>query len=112
MTKIHRKAQESGVVGEKAFFEGVSSSAELALIRTIAAYPGKVKEASQSMKPSVLTAYAFELASLFNKFYEKCPVLTAPSPELSLARLFVVRATAQVLENVLILLGIPVPPEM
>jgi arginyl-tRNA synthetase len=109
---IDRKAQKSDLKDESVSFKGTSSDAELALIRALAAYPGRVKEASQSMKPSILTAYAFELASLFNKFYEKCPVLTASSPDLVLARLSLVRATAQVLENVLNLLGIPIPPEM
>ncbi|MFW9914674.1 MAG: arginine--tRNA ligase [Candidatus Thorarchaeota archaeon] len=109
---IDQKAQESGIKEEKVSFKGVSHAAELALIRVLAAYPGKMMEASLSMKPSVLTAYAFELASLFNKFYEKCPVLAAPSPDLVLARLLVVRATAQVLGNVLELLGIPIPSEM
>ncbi|MFQ5981378.1 MAG: arginine--tRNA ligase [Candidatus Heimdallarchaeota archaeon] len=109
---IQRKAQESGINGQKPIFKGISSAPELALARTLAAYPEKVREASKSMKPSVLTAYAFELASLFNKFYEKCPVLSASSPELVLARLYIVKATTQVLENILTLLGIPVPLEM
>ncbi|MFX0117087.1 MAG: arginine--tRNA ligase [Candidatus Hodarchaeota archaeon] len=109
---IDRKAQKNDFKNELVSFKGISSAAELALIRILAAYPGRVKEASQSMKPSVLTAYAFELASQFNKFYEKCPVLAASSPDLVRARLSIVRATAQVLENVLDLLGIPVPPEM
>ena len=85
---------------------------ELVLVRLLALYPGKIKEASKSMKPSILTAYAFELASSFNKFYEKCPVLTASPISLINARLNLVQATSHVLENVLDLLGIPVPPEM
>ncbi|MHA2367400.1 MAG: arginine--tRNA ligase [Candidatus Hodarchaeales archaeon] len=109
---IDQKAQESGIKEETVSFKDVSHAAELALIRVLAAYPGKMMEASQSMKPSILTAYAFELASLFNKFYEKCPVLAAPTPDLVLARLLVVRATAQVLGNILELLGIPIPSEM
>ncbi len=109
---ILKKTEETKFEKNDPNLAQIQSEAELTLVRSLAAYPGNVRDASMGMKPSILTAYSFELASIFNKFYEKCPVLTAPTKGLINARLHLVQATTIVLENVLELLGIPIPSEM
>lgn len=56
--------------------------------------------------------YAYDVSVAFNKFYQKCPVLSADSNELKIARLSLVKATQIVLKNVLNIMGIEAPERM
>jgi arginyl-tRNA synthetase len=60
----------------------------------------------------VLAAFLFDVASTFTTFYETCPVLNAPSPELRDSRLTLCALALRVLTTGLDLLGIPVPDRM
>ena len=85
---------------------------EVELIKTLAKLPEVVQSVSESLKPNLLTTYAYELATNFNSFYERFPVLSAESDEILLLRATIVAAYQQVLQNVLHLLGIPTIDEM
>lgn len=84
---------------------------ERELIRHIASYTGTIIEAAKDYNPSLITRYAIDLATLFHKFYNACPVKTA-ADELKIARISLCAATKQVLENVLGLLKITAPESM
>ena len=58
------------------------------------------------MLPSTLCEYAFETCQLYNRFYERCPVLGAGDDTVMESRLALCEMTAQVLRTVLDLLGI------
>jgi len=75
------------------------------LIKAIEGYPGVLHTAEIELDPSLLTDYAFTLASQFSKFYEKNPVLSA-DPETKNFRLHLVASVKQVLANLLKILGI------
>ena len=100
-------------------FERVDSSAldvlkapeERELIRHIASYTGTIIDASKDYNPSLITRYAIDLATMFHKFYNACPVKTA-ADELKIARISLCAAVKQVLENVLGLLKITAPESM
>lgn len=100
-------------------FERVESSVlnvlqtpeERELIRHIASYTGTIIEAAKDYNPSLITRYAIDLATLFHKFYNACPVKTA-ADELKTARISLCAAVKQVLENVLGLLKITAPESM
>jgi arginyl-tRNA synthetase len=62
--------------------------------------------------PHVLAAYLFDVASTFTTFYEQCPVLNAPTPELRDSRLALSALALRILTTGLGLLGIPVPERM
>ena len=81
------------------------------LFRQLAEFPGAVQRAAKDMRPHYIAGYALELATRFNEFYQAVPVLSAGRGE-RLARLALVRATAQVLRNALGLLGIEAPERM
>lgn len=68
-------------------------------------YPGALRNAEAELDPSLLTDYAFALASQFAKFYEKNPVLSA-DPETKNFRLHLVASVKQVLANLLNILGV------
>jgi arginyl-tRNA synthetase len=68
--------------------------------------------ASHGAEPHVLAAYLFDVASTFTTFYEQCPVLNAPTPELRDSRLALSALALRILTTGLGLLGIPVPERM
>ena len=83
---------------------------------------GKVKNAVQFIadfesavadeaRPNYLCNYLYDLASLYSKFYDTCPVLKAPEPVRS-ARLILCDLTAKVLKLGLDCLGIEVSEKM
>ncbi|MEA1909999.1 MAG: DALR anticodon-binding domain-containing protein, partial [Patescibacteria group bacterium] len=76
------------------------------LISLLENYPSQIEKSSQVCDPSLLTDYAFSIASAFAKFYETNPVLKAQSIELKIFRIQMVAATKEVLGNILNLLGI------
>lgn len=82
-----------------------ASSETKELLKTIESYPGALRAAEIELDPSLLTDYAFTLASQFSKFYEKNPVLSA-DPVTKNFRLHLVASVKQVLGNLLEILGI------
>lgn len=87
------------------------TSEETLLLRKLLLLPEVVIRAALEYKPNYLTTYLFELAQLFNDFYNAAPVLKA-DPGIARGRLALARATRQVLANGLFLLGIAVPERM
>ena len=68
-----------------------------------------VQKAGESMNPSLIANYSFELAQIFNEFYHNCPVIES---EQEAFRLKLVDAFRTCLKNALYLLGIEVMDEM
>ncbi|MHA1237782.1 MAG: arginine--tRNA ligase [Candidatus Odinarchaeia archaeon] len=86
---------------------------EKKLIKHLAKFPENVKECAETYQCHLIPQYAFNLATLFNEFYHKLPVIKAESEELKNARLRLVRCTAQVIKNCLEkLMGIEIPEKM
>lgn len=73
---------------------------ERLLARFISFYPEMVSDAAHSLSPNILCTYLFRLASLFNTFYQKHPIVGSPH------RIALTAAAAQVMKNGLHLLGI------
>jgi len=74
---------------------------ELALL--LNEFPLIVENAASSFSPHVIANYVRKVADTFNTFYEKCPVLKAENERN--VRLALTAATAQVIKNSLLLLG-------
>ena len=85
---------------------------ETAVLRKLYTFPEILAEVIHDATPNLLCNYLFELAQSFNSFYQAVPVLAEPDENLKALRLHLVTATAQVLSNGLILLGIEAPEEM
>jgi arginyl-tRNA synthetase len=82
-----------------------------ALVAEMARFPEVVRRCEESLAVHPVASYAIDLANAFNAFYRDCPVAEADDG-LREARLEVVRAAKQVLENALHLLGVPAPDSM
>ena len=87
------------------------SEEEKKLIKCLMKFEETVKKAGADLKPHLICNYSFELATCFDKFYERCPVLKAEK-NLRNFRLTLVEATRKVLEKSLKLIGIEVTESM
>jgi arginyl-tRNA synthetase len=85
----------------------LSSEADWALLRRLAAFPENLEQAARTMEPSVMAAYAHEVASDFSAWYRDNPVLNCSDKELSAARAALVVAAKATLETLCGLLCIP-----
>ncbi|MDR1901518.1 MAG: arginine--tRNA ligase [Treponema sp.] len=84
----------------------LTGDAEWELVRNIAAYPEAVNNAAETLDPSVLQNYLYELSKAFSRFYHDCPILGA-EPPLASARLALVHALLAILRDCLYLINIP-----
>jgi arginyl-tRNA synthetase len=79
---------------------------EIALIREISKFEMYLEEAALNLSPKAIARYAYSLATRFNAFYEKIPVLQERNVEVSKARLILVNAFITALKAALTMLGI------
>jgi arginyl-tRNA synthetase len=117
---IFRKAGEESV---RAAFEAIKSQgidslvladeAELELGRKLLDFADSIQLAATEYRPHYLCLYLFELATVFHKFYEACPVLASDVPTpVRQSRLVLCDLTARTLAQGLNLLGIDVIEQM
>ena len=84
---------------------------EKELIATLMNFHHVVQMSTEQYKPSLLTAYLYDLSRAFNSFYAECPVGSSEEPIRS-SRLLLSKATALTLKKGLSLLGIDAPERM
>ena len=84
---------------------------ERELIRHLSALPATIVSAAEGFDPALITRYAYDLATLFHRFYNSCRVKGEPEG-LMQARLNLCVAAKTVIANVLRLLKIDAPSEM
>jgi len=85
---------------------------ELLLAQKLMAFEQAVSTAGETLNPSKIALYAYDLAKAFNQFYQKHSVLSTDNPQLVAARLGLVSATAIILRKSLNLLAIETLEEM
>jgi arginyl-tRNA synthetase len=111
IASIIRLAQERRLDWSEGDVSRLRTEPELTLIRQLILLPEKVEEVANMLQPQHLPYYAQDLATVFHSFYKRCRVISK-NPELSQARLKLVRATQVVLARVLHLMGITAPERM
>ena len=90
----------------------ITAPAERELALKLLDFGSLVVQVAESAEPHRLSAYLFEVASLFTSFYEQCPVLKADNEETRSSRLALCAAALHVLTVGLGLLGVPIPDRM
>ncbi len=111
---IERVAGEQGVpmpTLEESDLSLLTHPEEVALVKRLAEFPEEVRLAGLQYAPHRLTSYALDVARAFHSFYTECRVLS-DDPELTKARLLLIRATRIVLRNTLALMGVFAPERM
>lgn len=79
------------------------------ILRLLNRFPDIITHATELYSPNTLCMYLYDLSSAYNTFYNQHPILNNPHSAL---RLQLTTATAQVIENGLYLLGIPLLQRM
>lgn len=110
--RIQSILRKAGEVRPAAHPELELHEAERALGLHLDAFGDTVFEAAAEYAPHKLTAYLYQLASLYTSFYDKCPVLKAETPEQVANRLFLCDVTARTLHRGMALLGIRTPERL
>ncbi|MRR55520.1 MAG: arginine--tRNA ligase [Deltaproteobacteria bacterium] len=111
---IFETVTERGLLPEdftKIPLEKLESSEEMSLIKLLGQFPEVVEGSALNFEPHRITYYLQDLAGLFHSFYNKHRVI-GEDPELSAARLLLLKCTAQTLKNGLTLLGVSAPERM
>jgi arginyl-tRNA synthetase len=84
---------------------------EIAIIKALSLFPEVVEGSAENFEPHRVTYYLQELAGLFHSFYNRNRVITE-EPELTAARLFLLKCVAITVGNALAMLGISAPEKM
>ncbi len=82
------------------------------LILELIKLPQVIKDAAEQIKTELICNYLYDIATLFNKFYDTHRVLDAETKELITARLALTYATGKIISSCLDLLGIESPKRM
>lgn len=91
----------------------IQEDAEHRLALQISKFPERLKQAARENYPHYLCSYIYDLAGLFMKFYESCPILKSDvDSQVKASRLALAGLTAKTLQTSLSLLGIPVVERM
>jgi arginyl-tRNA synthetase len=97
---------------ENADFALLKEKVERELVLFLASFPDAFIEATEYLKPNMISGFTNALADRFNTFYNALPVIKAESKELSDARIALTDAIRIVLRNALTLIGVVAPEKM
>ncbi len=107
INSILAKASEEGLSSENCDVNLLDTEEEWTLIKALGDFPNTVVRSAENFDPSVMTAYLYEVAKSFSKFYQTCPIVNADTRELGSARLFLAECTLTVMKNAMELVLVP-----
>lgn len=84
----------------------LSDPIEYRLIKHLSKYAISIEDTINNMEPKLIALYAYELATMFNLFYEKLPILKESDAEISRARISLVEAIRKILKIFISFVGI------
>ena len=108
---IMRKAEEAAIDSSN-YGEATLLAEEVELIKALADYPAVVRTAGEQFAPSVIAAYAYDLAKQFNGYYHDHSILKEENEAVRSLRLKLAEQVARVIRSAMSLLGINVPERM
>ncbi|MDO5009745.1 MAG: arginine--tRNA ligase [Intestinibacter bartlettii] len=106
---VLRKAEEE--VTKDINYDLLSEGDGAEVLKVIGSFNKSILAAMRKNEPHIITRFVLDLAQAFNKFYHDNPILVEDA-ELRKARLALVAATRQTIENALALLGMHAPERM
>ena len=108
---ILRKAEEAGISTE-GYKNAELLPEEVELIKALSDFPAVVRTAGEQFAPSVIAAYAYDLAKQFNGYYHDHSILKEENTITRALRLMLAATVASVIRRAMSLLGISVPERM
>ena len=108
---ILRKADEAGI-DYKSHACTELLPEETSLIKSLADFPNVVAAAGENFAPSLIAAYAYDLAKTFNGYYHDHSILREENEQKRRMRLMLAAEVARIIRRAMSLLGIEVPQRM
>ncbi|MDR2573501.1 MAG: arginine--tRNA ligase [Desulfovibrio sp.] len=113
---VLRRAAEQGfvlpdVVGQNSL-KDLDTPEDMVLLRKAAAFEDTLVYSSRNLAPHYVSVYMMELAGLLHSYYARHQVILADDEPRALARLALLRAVGQVVNNGLDVLGVSAPESM
>lgn len=109
---ILRKAEEAGIDFRSTADDVALLPEEIELIKTLTEYPATVQAAAVNLAPSIVGAYAYELAKSFNGYYHDHSILREEDTAIRNMRIRLAEQVARTIRMAMSLLGIEVPERM
>jgi arginyl-tRNA synthetase len=82
------------------------SNVEIDLVKHLCKYTVKLKESSEKANPKILAKYLYQLATLFNNFYESSPIISESILTLGKARFIIMQNCMIVFEDCMKIIGV------
>jgi len=111
-TMLEQAESKGFAVSEEFNAELLTAEKETDLLKKLGEFPQTVDDAAEKYAPHKVTQYVFDLASLLHSFYNAEKVLDSDNPELTKARIALMKAVRVTLANGLALIGISAPVKM
>jgi arginyl-tRNA synthetase len=110
---IIRQGEEQGfTVNEEADVKLIQTEKEIDLLKRMGDFPTVIAEAAEKRIPHRITNYINDLAQAFHSFYNAEKVLDKENPELTNARLALIKSVQITMKNALALIGVSAPEKM
>lgn len=111
---ILRKAESMGVAVSATDFKNVSSlePAEREVVQVLYTFENKIREAAREYSPALIANFAFDLAKVYNQFYQNIPIFNETDKDKLKVRIALSKAVADAIKQAMHLLGIEVPERM
>jgi arginyl-tRNA synthetase len=109
---VLRKAAEAGIDYSQTAAPESYLPEEIEIVKTLSEYPAVVKSAGESYSPSLIAAYVYDLAKMYNGYYHDHSILREPGAATRDFRLRLSEQVAAVIKKGMYLLGITVPERM
>ena len=101
---ILEKAGMSGSVGDYTL-----APCECELVKTIAQFPERVRDAIEAYEPSIVTRYILDLCAAFNVFYHDLKIVSCDDMAAKATRIALTEATSRVLKTAMSLICLSTP---
>lgn len=108
-----KQAEKQGLMSELAFDSSLLvTEKEVDLLTKLGAFPQILTSAAEKYTPHHVTQYVFEVASQLHSFYNAEKVLDKAKPELTNARIALMKAVRITIANGLKIIGVSAPEKM
>jgi arginyl-tRNA synthetase len=111
---IIRRAETMGIAVDTTIFNGLTTlePAERQGIQVLSTFESKISEAAKEYSPAVIANYAYELAKIYNQFYQSISIFNETDKTKLAFRIAFSAAVSRAIRKSMKLLGIDVPERM
>jgi arginyl-tRNA synthetase len=108
---ILRKAHAQGIIGKTTDYP-VLQEAEREIVFLLSQYPQVLAEAGREFSPALISSYVYELAKVYNRFYNEINIFNEPDKNAQQFRVALSGVVGETINKAMGLLGIKVPSRM